>query len=445
MQGISLDWLGQLSAEELVDLVEDLALHVDGAARWLELHRLSDSVDPVALREQVDDVLTPRSGFYRYGQANAYASDGWELVQLLSEVSEEPTVELLPIIERAMTLVTRTTLRADSSSGAMGTLMDVLMKSHAKTARGLADVLTPKDRRRLADWLVKFRYGGKQDFFDPDVVAYAEALGEVGVERYRSTLDKYDLGPYGDYPLRRLAVLDRDVDAIIQTGGGEPTNAALAVRLVDALAEAELHEEARRFATRGLELPGAGHASGLADYLVQDSLDRGDIDAAVALRRDQLAAHPSHTTFASLRSTATSLGIWDQERSAAELLIREHVPWYFIGHLLHEERDAEAWEFAVTHPEAAAMANQWAELCKRRAKTHPADTLPVYRQLITSTLETTDRRNYHAAARLLGSLQKASKAAGDEDGFAAFVAAVIEENRRRPTCLQILGAAGFTA
>lgn len=107
-----------------------------------------------------------------------------------------------------MTLVTRTVLRADSSSGAMGMLMNELMETHAKAAHGLAGGLPPQERKRLADWLVKFRYGGKQDFFDPDVVAYADALGADGLLRYRTALSKYDLAPYGDYPRRRLAVLD---------------------------------------------------------------------------------------------------------------------------------------------------------------------------------------------------------------------------------------------
>jgi len=35
---------------------------------------------------------------------------------------------------------------------------------------GLGDALTSKERRRIADWLVKYRNGGKQDFFDPDIV-----------------------------------------------------------------------------------------------------------------------------------------------------------------------------------------------------------------------------------------------------------------------------------
>lgn len=46
---------------------------------------------------------------------------------------------------------------------------------------------------------------------------------------------------------------------------------------------------------------------------------------------------------------------------------------------------------------------------------------PIYRNMITTTLRTTDRRSYHAAARLLQSLKRASIAAEDQQGFDDFL------------------------
>ena len=67
-------------------------------------------------------------------------------------------------------LMTQTVLRPDDSSGLLGDLVDRLLDAHARAVCGLGEVLTVKERRRIADWLVKYRYGGKQDFFDPDIV-----------------------------------------------------------------------------------------------------------------------------------------------------------------------------------------------------------------------------------------------------------------------------------
>jgi hypothetical protein len=61
-------------------------------------------------------------------------------------------------------------LRADDSSGSLGDLVDRPLETHARAVCGLGDAVTSKERRRIADWLVKYRYGGKQDFFDPDIV-----------------------------------------------------------------------------------------------------------------------------------------------------------------------------------------------------------------------------------------------------------------------------------
>ena len=83
---------------------------------------------------------------------------------------------------------------------------------------------------------------------------------------------------------------------------------------------------------------------------------------------------------------------------------------------MNEGRDDEAWDFAVEHPDAARAASRWPELCARRANRHPAETLPVYRRLITETLEVTDKRNYMQAANLLIAMRRAAESAGEPTG-----------------------------
>ncbi|MDP9165117.1 MAG: hypothetical protein M3O32_03495 [Actinomycetota bacterium] len=89
---------------------------------------------------------------------------------------------------------------------------------------------------KLVSWLLDFQLDGRQDFFEVDIVDYAPALGPAGLERYRAALAEREaaLGtaPAGEhrwsspdshtrfvleYNVKRLAVLDRHVDAIIRT------------------------------------------------------------------------------------------------------------------------------------------------------------------------------------------------------------------------------------
>lgn len=436
------DWLDGLSRADLVGLVRGLASQVDGAGAWVALQHLRDDRDPGVMRSQVDAVLTPRSGFYAYRQANDYASDADGVVSLLVEAADSPDLPLVPTIERALTLVTRTVLRADDSSGMLGDLADRLLDAHATAVRGLRDQLSLKERRRIADWLVKFRYGGKQDFFDPDIVAYATGLGEEGVARYRAAIADQDLGRYGRYPLERLAVLDRDPLAIVAAHGGEPASARLAEGIVDDLLEAGLDEDARRYARIGLALPAAAQTPKLVDLLVEHALATGDASEALRLRRERLSRHPESGSFGKLRETAMGLEVWDAERPAAEEVLRTRVSWQFLSYLMYEGRDDEAWDFAMEHPDAARVASRWPELCARRAQRHPAQTLPIYRRLVTEVLEVADKRNYMQAAHLLIAMRQAAALAGDVGGFAAFRAEIVELNRRRPTCIAILKKSG---
>lgn len=436
-------WLQGLTRTDLIELLLELATEVEGAAAWLALQQLDDTQDAVGLRHEVDAVLTPRGGFYSYRQANDYAYDAQGIVRLLEGSADEASPDLLPVIERAIALVTRTILRADDSSGAMGDIVRGLMDAHARGARHAADALTAKERRRIADWLIRYRYGGKQDFFDPDIVAYAPALGDDGVARYRAGIAKQDLGPYGQYPLERLAVLDRDEQAIVASHGGEPANAAVAASIVESLSEARLPEAALRYARIGLGLPHTHRTQRLADLVVQHELDAGDADAALQLRRQQLARHPGAEVFGSLRATASQLGVWEEERAGAERVLRAGSAWQFLNYLLQEGRDDEAWQFALANPQAATAASRWGELCARRALTHPADTLPVYRELVTGTLEVTDKRNYGTAAKFLVAMRGASAAADQREAFERFLAETVEANRRRPTCIEAFRRAGL--
>lgn len=110
---------------------------------------------------------------------------------------------------------------------------------------------------------------------------------------------------------------------------------------------------------------------------------------------------------------------------------------------IHRQASREAWDFAIENADAAASASRWPELCARRAKRHPAETLPTYRSLITETSEVTDKRYYVQARNLLLAMRKAAQSAGDADGFEAFREEIVEANRRRPTCIAILKKSGL--
>lgn len=441
------DWLDTLDAGELTDLLVEATAQVTGFAEWLDRRRMAAHPDPVALLAIVNRTLAPTRRFYYYAEANDYAHDAYDTVALLAQLAHEATPQLLPVIERAITLTTRAILRSDDSSGMQGDLVGTLLDAHAEATRTARPQLTQAEQTRLIDWIVKYRYDGKQDFFDPDIVAYAATLSPKSIERYREAIGRIDLGEYGRYPLTRLAVLDADRDAIVAANGGEPSNSALAARIVSDLEEAGLHDDAVAYARVGVAMDGRGWDRKLIAFLVDDALARGADAEAVALRRDWFAKHPSSTAFDDLRATAMRVGQWDAERLAAERSLAVHVPRGYVSYLLDEGRGDEAWGFAGEHRDDVKDADTWLRLCADRAKTHPADTLSVYRAMIDDTLTVTDVRNYKAAARMLKTMRDASILAGPAytATFDQFLAETVERNRRRPRCLEEFAKAKLIA
>ena len=376
---------------------------VDGLSDLLAREHLVATDDVPALCEEVEHTLAPRRRFYEYREANAYALEAEGLVQVIEE--------------------------------------------HAGAAAALPGSLDRAGRRRLATWLHKFRFSGEQDFFEVDVDAYAAALGDDGVAHYRALIERSADAGGEEFAVThartRLAILDRDPQAIVRVVGGDLTTQHQAIAVVEALDDAGLGRLAVQHASRGLVLPRTHRHRVLVDRLVVDAVERGDLAEAVALRCDHFRIEPTGVTFAALRSAAEDAGTWAQERAAAEGRLAEHRPHDHITMLLGEERDDEAWAFAMTHPQAASAAGAWERLCRRRAITAPADTLPVYRELVTATLRTTDRGAYVAGARMLERMRSAALAAGREAEFRAYLTETVEANRRRPACLQLFRAQGL--
>ena len=317
-------------------------------------------------------------------------------------------------------------------------------RDHLRAGRAGSD--GHRARRRLATWLHKFVFSGVQDYFEIAVDQYADVPGAAGVAEYRRPLD-WTAEAIGEeafavrYARGRIAVLDRDPDAIVAAVGQGLTMQYQAVAVVEALDDAGLHDLAVEHAALGLRLPHSHQAGELVQRLVDDATARGDTVGVLELRRAAFTRDPSSTTLTAYRTAAEATGAWADEARAAEDALARTRPWEWVGVLIHAQRDEEAWTFAVEHPDAAR--GQWERLCARRAETAPAETVPHYRRMITEALATTGRASYLAAARLLVRLRAVCVITGTTAEFVEFMATTVETNRRRPTCIDELVRAGL--
>lgn len=428
----STKWLDSLDADELREVIRNLAVSPDTAAA-LDRMATAATGDVSGLGSVVDSIRV--RGHLDYRRANRHGQDSHLVVDQLEEMLSPTTADgLLPLIERAVDHLVRAILRSDDSSGVQSGALGRLLDLHVEAAR-----LGSPDPTKLARWMVKVGFA-EDGWLDVDPVPYAEPLGERGLATYRREVEKRLKKDPDDFHVglarERLAVLDADVPAIVDLVGGPLDRPYRFAKLVDALLEIGADDEALEYAVRGVTVsPVAHHTIPLYDTAVRLLRERGREGEALGMRRQQIAQFPTETSYGSLRRAAEEVGDWEVERLAALDVLLERNPRAWLITLLGEDEVELAWGASRSmelDPSLALM------LLRARAKTDPQDVFDGYVALIDHTLGPADRQAYAQGVAHLGELRRVAVASGKTAEYEAVIDRLLEEHKRRPTLVAML-------
>jgi hypothetical protein len=387
---------------------------------------------------EVDRALRTRR-FLGYWEAMEWArAAGPVLAELELVAHTRPSPELVKLLERAPGHVVKLVHHADDSSGLIGDLVRELLELHAVACdTGMSDPL------KLAHWMVRFQFAD-QDIFELDPVRYANALGEEGLAAYRQAIEELDDGNSLGirYARERLAVLNRDIDLIVELAGGELRHATQFVSVAHAMTEIGRDDLALEWATRGIDGSNGWQVGALYDFACETHERLGQPHEVPLLRRAHHERLPSASTYSELRKAAQQVDAWDVEREPARASLRERDVRGFV-HALVDDGDAGlAWDVAAATPEEID-ADQWVRLAERRQPTHPSDTLAAYPRVADEILQETDRRAYARAVRILKRARSAAEASGASDVFDRHISDWRQRYRRRPTMIAMFDKASF--
>ncbi len=285
-----------------------------------------------------------------------------------------------------------------------------------------------------------------QDFFELDVVRYAPGLGDNGIAAYRKEVVARSAGSdrfAARYAAERLAVLDRDVDALVEMLGGDLTGSYQYQRVAEAMVELDLLDDALRWAIDGIERTSGWQVAKLYDLAADLLADRGDVAGVFELRRSQHERMPSSTTYGFLRAAAEATGEWAVLRTGAREVLGARDPRGLVDVLLDDGEPDAAWVLATAELAWEVGEHRWKRLAEARAASHPADAMAVWFRLVDEVLVTADKRAYQAAVRYLKAAKKAAAAAEAMVEFEVRVAGLRETHRRRPSLIARLDKAGF--
>lgn len=408
----------------------------------------------VTLADQVLPLVRTRGDLHRWRAANAYGFELHEAVTLLQDAAEnEPPAEVLTVTQKAIASACKVIMRADDSSGIIGDAIRELLELHAQLA-----FIAPPKYRRLVDWMIRFQFDNECDFFEIDPAAYAPALGERGLAAYRAKLDEVaatvspalsaeqrqnlsskDRDAWTrvmhenhtrfvlEWNARRLAVWDRDVDAIIATHSRDRKVAAWLQDTAEALAEIGEFDLAIDWARQATWFD-LGHQAAKASGYWCALLAEHRPDEELPARLEVFRRWPTSSNASALHERAGKT--WptyaDEVMSTLEGRPREAVSFAIYG----LDDITLAWNLA--HSLTLDDSGLWQELAKRYEKVDALAVLPIHTQLVIAELEHANAGFYRSAARRLARMRTLAAGSPHAAEVDALISELRETHRRRP-------------
>ncbi|WP_010541274.1 hypothetical protein [Dietzia alimentaria] len=391
------------------------------------------------LADDVLPLIRTRADLHRWSASNAHGGQMHEAIDNLEAAADtiDPG-EFYQVTHKALASAIKIIARADDSSGIIGDACRRLLALHpvAAARAGVAP-------STLVKWMITFQFYGDVDFFELDPVAYASALGERGVATYRRRLDEIaeTLEPRGqdlrsspnsgewftlEWNAQRLAVLDRDVEAIIRTHARDMKVAAWLEDTSKALEEIGEIDLAIEWAERAVEFD-SGHQSLAAARSWCRLLEEHRPDDLVDARLTVFRKWPSASTAAALHDSAGASWITHRDEVMTTLgnTPREAV----LFTLTTLDDPIAAWELA--HSSELSDDRVWSDLLEAYQSIDPIAVLPKHRELVESTLVATNVRNYRSAALRLRRMRKLAAGTTAAPDLDAYIVELRNTHRRR--------------
>ena len=368
-----------------------------------------------------------------------------EAVAILRQATDDNPADLLAVTQRAIASALKVIMRADDSSGVIGAACYDLIDLHptiAARARPTA--------KKLVDWMLKFQFENECDYFTIDPVAYAPALGSDGMRLYRTKLeeraatldprapdDQPWTSPHSrdwftlDWNAKRLAVFDRDVEAIIRTHARDRRAASWLQDTAAALMEIGDVDAAIDWAKQATDFDDGQQARRAGDYWCE-LLAEHRPDELLDARVEVFRRWPSSTTAGSLCRDAGAA--WAEYRDEVFELLAAHPREAVLFAQLSLKDIPLAWNLA--HNLVLQDNGTWSNLAKAYERLDPIAVLPVYTKLVEHELADADTRRYRGAARRLKKMRKLAARSPESAEVDELIADLRERYRRRPRLQQ---------
>ncbi|MFJ2113352.1 SWIM zinc finger domain-containing protein [Streptomyces sp. NPDC087850] len=451
------DWLGSLSKEELLSLVQRQLAADDGFKETLVLRASTARGDTAAARSAIRAMVDPEDftqyGYIGYQDAAGYAAQVSRAAEAVQELAESGRADAAAEAARdAISRVIAVYGSADDSDGEISQAAADLAEAHlAACAAGSPD---PEETAR---WIVDRCLDEDGDCVEIEPAAYADILGPRGLAELRAlgeeALSRNPSGWAERYLMETLVRVEGNVDELVALYAADLTpNGARHLRITMELDAAGRADEALTWAENGLRHAAAEQTPPHVDlvaYTAERYARQGRTADALTVRRDHFLLAPSLPAYRELRAAAQAHGVWDTERPRVLDPLREVTDTdrrgrYAHGSLLIDVLiDDGDLEEAWTAAPGRAHPGQLLTLADASVTSRPADALDVYLQAVASRTQQTGDHNYHAIADLLLKARTCHETLGTQAAFTAYATTLRAEQKRKRNLIRILDGRGL--
>ncbi|RPI11790.1 MAG: hypothetical protein EHM71_00035 [Zetaproteobacteria bacterium] len=378
------------------------------------------------------DAAVDAGEFVDYEDAFDYSQGIEEAVKGIESLLQDGHApEAIEIAEYALERVERAIEHVDDSDGHMGGILEQLQTLHLAACKQ-----AKPDPVALAKCLFAWELRTPWDTFYGAALAYAEVLGEAGLETYRKLAEAEwarvpSRGPADalrpesyrysriTHIMETLAARTGDVEALVAIKQRDLSLPYGYLQIAEIYKNAKQPDQALEWAERGLKAFPKNPDPRLQDFLAEEYHRRKRHDEAMALIWAQCDSQPYLEAYKKLKQHADRIGQWSAWRERALAALRKRsVPskrqaqrpsWAWedrsgyseLVRIFLWEKDVEAaWTEATT---GGCTQDLWLELAAKREKDHPEDALSVYRAQVEPTV---DRKNNDAYPEAIGLLRK---------------------------------------
>lgn len=480
-------YLDGLDRDGLIALISDEAARDDGLAERLLLRALvaSASSGAVADLRRALDRATAVPAFLPYGEVYAFAQGVHDVAHAVEGLIGQGRAEqAIDLSDRALRRLESGISQSDDSDGYLGDLLGRFEAIHLAAC----EVARP-DPALLARRLFRWQIDSEVDVFHDAPERYAQILGETGLHEYRRLVEERwphesargsaasgdeddpddedavadDDDEDRDYRrrsiLESLARASGDVDELIAVMASDLSHEYDYIRIVEVCRQAGRDDEALAWAERGLLAFPRRTDVRLRELLADEYLRRSRADDAMALMWAGLVDEPGLAAYRRLKDHADRIRAWDAWRPRAIEEVRRAVESAIASPPAEPSRwvrfrppdgtalvEVLTWEGQVDEAwsEARRLRCQdhvMLQLAMQSEESRPDDALAVYRDEVTRTLRTADRRAYGEAISLLRRIRDVMAGLGRDEEFRAYAAEVRAANARRPTFRALFDAA----